>query len=337
MHKQLTGQLESTDKELLIDWLANSQGNRETQQDISHIWELSKNYEPSFQPNVDQAYERFAKRIKSSPNVSKATIQETKTGKIRAFRGWMRYAAIGVILLASVAIWQFYKYNNVTEIMVSTIDDEIRTLDLADGSKIWLNERSVLNYPDKFRGSERVVELEGEGYFDIVSNYKRPFVVKGGAADVRVIGTSFNLNTHGNNSLFEVEVKEGTVEIVPIGSDEKLILTENERGYYDTNNKKFLEKELLKSSNADYFVTNKYSFIDSKYTYVFNILSKVYDVEFEFADDALETCTFTSPIEFDRDNIQATINVIESAYKHRNLEITRQEEGKYLISGTGCN
>ena len=336
LHKQLTGQLESADKQLLLDWLAHSSENQETKEDIAHIWDLSKNYTPAFTPNVDKSFEKFSQRIKSDNNGSPQQ-KEAEVIKLRTPRMWLRYAAIGIVAIAAVFVWRLTQYYNVTDLMVSTIEDEIIQVTLADETLVWLNEKSELSYPDKFRGKERVVSLTGQAFFDVTENQNKPFIINGGSAYVKVLGTSFSVTTDNDNGLMEVEVKDGTVSINPVGSEEELVISKNEKGYYDTINKKFLDKELLSVSNADYFVTNSYRFEDSKYSFVFKILADVYEVEFELASEELNDCKLTSPIEFDKDNINEMIQTLEQVYAHRNLKINRISDSRYLIESDPCN
>lgn len=332
LHKQLTDQLEPPDRELLIDWLENSSRNVEEQRDVSKVWELSGNYDPPFKPDIEKSFEKFSKRLKAD-----SVPPQTKIPALNPIKTWMKFAAFGIILLGSILVWQLAKSLNVEQIMVSTISDEVKVIDLDDGTKVWINEKSSFSYPDKFNLNERIVSLEGEAYFDVAQDSDRPFLIKGGGANVRVIGTSFSFDTNNATGLMEVEVKEGTVEIKPVGSSETLVLTKNEKGYYDATKKLFLAKELLSVSNADFFVTNKYQFVNSKYPFVFEVLSSVYDVDFFFENEGLEGCEFTSPIEFDKNNIQSTINVIERAYSHRNLKISQVSDSRYSISGNPCN
>jgi ferric-dicitrate binding protein FerR (iron transport regulator) len=332
LHKQLTDQLEPPDKELLLDWLENSSRNVEEQRDVSKIWELSGNYDPPFKPDVNKSFEKFSKRLKAD-----AVPPQTNVIPLNPIRNWMKFAAIGVVLLGAIFVWQLSRSMNVEQVIVSTISNEVKALDLEDGSKVWINEKSSFSYPDKFVSNERIVTLDGEAFFDVAGDASRPFTIKGGEADVSVLGTSFSFDTNNPNGLMEVEVREGTVEIRPNGSSQTLVLTKNEKGFYDPQNKKFLEKELLSVSNADFFVTNKYRFVNSKYTFVFEVLSRVYDVDFVFGNEGLEDCEFTSPIEFDRNNIQSTINVIETAYSHKNLKLRKVSDVRYEITGDPCN
>lgn len=85
---------------------------------------------------------------------------------------------------------------------------------LADGSKVWLNAGSSLNYPVAFVGSERKVSVSGEAYFEVAHDASKPFVVHNGSLDVRVLGTHFNVNafTEDDNNI-KVTLIEGSVKI----------------------------------------------------------------------------------------------------------------------------
>ncbi|WP_235295922.1 FecR family protein [Portibacter marinus] len=333
LHRQLTDQLDGADRQLLIDWLAHSSQNVEEQQKVSQVWELSKGYTPTYEPDVDKSFQKFQKRLQADL----PSQQPAKVIPLNPIKDWMKYAAIGVILIGALIVWQVSNSLNVDQLMVSTITNEVKSIDLVDGTKVWVNEKSTFTYPSKFINGNREVILEGEAFFDVEENKKKPFIIRTEAANVQVLGTSFSVNTANKDGLMEVEVKEGTVRVTPEGSSMSMDVTMNEKLYYDTSEKMFLAKEQLAVSNADFFVTNKYRFEDSKYTYVFGILERVYDVDFEFESEGLENCTFTSPIEFDKENINNTIKVIEAAYKNRNLTITKQGDAKYSINADPCN
>lgn len=71
---------------------------------------------------------------------------------------------------------------------------------LSDGSEVYLNANSRLIYPKVFKKAERVVTLEGEGYFKIAHNSDKPFIVRCGALQVRVLGTEFNVYGYNSSS-----------------------------------------------------------------------------------------------------------------------------------------
>ena len=86
-------------------------------------------------------------------------------------------------------------------------------LTLADGTKVWLNAASSLKFPTTFTGAERVVELTGEGYFEVVHNSKQPFKVKTASQTVQDIGTQFNVNSYADEDASATTLVEGRVKI----------------------------------------------------------------------------------------------------------------------------
>lgn len=85
---------------------------------------------------------------------------------------------------------------------------------LPDGSHVWLNAASSLRYPVAFGKQERLVELSGEGYFEIVHNKKKPFKVKTADQQVVVLGTHFNVNAYPEDHVSKTTLLEGSVRII---------------------------------------------------------------------------------------------------------------------------
>jgi len=86
-------------------------------------------------------------------------------------------------------------------------------VELADGSKVWLNATSSLRFPTAFVGNERNVELTGEGYFEIAPNATKPFQVKVDDISVRVLGTHFNINSYSDEPDIKTTLLEGRVSV----------------------------------------------------------------------------------------------------------------------------
>lgn len=83
---------------------------------------------------------------------------------------------------------------------------------LSDGSMVCLHPGSRLAFPVEFSGTERVVKLEGEAYFDVVHDSHRPFIVITSQTETTVLGTEFNVNTHDGTSTTVTLVK-GRVQV----------------------------------------------------------------------------------------------------------------------------
>ncbi|WP_207423277.1 FecR family protein [Desertivirga brevis] len=84
---------------------------------------------------------------------------------------------------------------------------------LPDGTKVWLNAASSLHYPTAFKGKERRVELDGEGYFEVAKNKAKPFHVEADGTDVEVLGTHFNISSYSQDQNFKTTLLEGAVKV----------------------------------------------------------------------------------------------------------------------------
>ena len=86
-------------------------------------------------------------------------------------------------------------------------------LTLSDGTQVYLNAESRIKFPVAFKGKERVVELSGEAYFKVVKNTACPFIVRLDGAEVKVLGTSFNVRSYANENGVVTTLVEGKVEM----------------------------------------------------------------------------------------------------------------------------
>jgi transmembrane sensor len=84
---------------------------------------------------------------------------------------------------------------------------------LPDGSKVWLNSASSLKFPVAFTGTERNVELTGEGYFEVAKNKAKPFNVKVKDIEVAVLGTHFNIMAYNDEAAVKTTLLEGSVRL----------------------------------------------------------------------------------------------------------------------------
>jgi ferric-dicitrate binding protein FerR (iron transport regulator) len=97
-------------------------------------------------------------------------------------------------------------YNTLT-----TLKGETYATVLSDGTKVWLNAGSSLRYPVAFDGLDRTVQITGEAYFEVAHNAQKPFHVRTGDMDVRVLGTHFNINAYGDEAMVTTTLLEGKV------------------------------------------------------------------------------------------------------------------------------
>ncbi len=93
---------------------------------------------------------------------------------------------------------------------------------LSDGTRVWLNAESSIEYPVTFSGKERLVRISGEAYFEVAKDAAKPFRVSVNDVVVEVLGTHFNVNGYRDEPFTSITLAEGTVK-VSSGADEKLL------------------------------------------------------------------------------------------------------------------
>ena len=109
-------------------------------------------------------------------------------------------------------------------------------IQLSDGTNIWLNARSTMNYPAYFTGNSRDVQLEGEGYFEVKQHNHQPFIVHTHTYDIKVLGTKFNVESYKDPDDFSTALMEGSVEITSqINPDQPVLLSPGHQAIHENN------------------------------------------------------------------------------------------------------
>jgi ferric-dicitrate binding protein FerR (iron transport regulator) len=148
--------------------------------------------------------------------------EKMRPGRIRRWKVWVAAAAIILLLTGTyIYVQQIGSKSGgladreklLSMTFVNPLGGAQKELILADGSKVWLNAGSVLKYPQQFTGSERLVELSGEGFFDVTGNSGRPFRVLIKDAEVEVLGTFFAVMAYDNEAGSRTSVASGAVKI----------------------------------------------------------------------------------------------------------------------------
>ena len=98
------------------------------------------------------------------------------------------------------------------------------SLVLSDGTKVFLNADSELKYPVEFSDGKRIVDLKGEAYFEVHKDSLRPFIVRMNGAEVTVLGTSFNVNTYGDDGQIYTTLVNGSVRVSSVKNGQAEVL-----------------------------------------------------------------------------------------------------------------
>lgn len=158
---------------------------------------------------------------------------------------------------------------------------------LNDGTKLFLDSGSRVQIPENFGIDSRTVKLEGEGYFEVVSDPDKPFVVNSYNAFVQVLGTKFNLRAWEEAGKVEVAVAEGKVSFgVKEISDKQIILN---KGFSSTLSKtgELSEPKQVDISKYLSWINGEMSFDDVTVSEVLAQVERWYDIQFSLKDSTI--------------------------------------------------
>ncbi|MFL5385347.1 MAG: FecR family protein [Longimicrobiaceae bacterium] len=144
----------------------------------------------------------------------------------------LRAAAIAGLLVGGAAVWRIAAPRGPEPMaVVATAAGATRTVVLDDGSRVTLGAASRLEHPRRFRGNAREVVLEGEAFFEVAHDARRPFTVRSGGALTRVLGTRFDVRGYAGEPV-RVVVESGRVRLRPAGAgaDTGVVLVRGELG-----------------------------------------------------------------------------------------------------------
>ncbi|MGN6419184.1 MAG: FecR domain-containing protein [Pseudobacter sp.] len=140
---------------------------------------------------------------------STVSLDDAKDGLIAAQQGANAVLKNGSLSYAAANAGGTIVYNT-----LSTPKGRQFHMELADGSKVWLNAGSSIRFPTAFQGSERKVEITGEAYFEVAPNSASPFIVNvNNRAAIEVLGTSFNINAYDNEEQLSTTLFSGSVRM----------------------------------------------------------------------------------------------------------------------------
>ncbi|MDR1160742.1 MAG: FecR domain-containing protein [Tannerellaceae bacterium] len=120
-----------------------------------------------------------------------------------------------LLLLGSSYLFSLYQsgYRETSFQQINVPAGSRTSVTLPDGSLVWLNSNTTLSYPNLFSGKKRTVELDGEAYFEVAKDDKMPFIVKAGEHNIKVLGTTFNVEAYTKDTAFKVSLFTGKVKI----------------------------------------------------------------------------------------------------------------------------
>jgi transmembrane sensor len=223
------------DKDLNHYWERWIASNPDRLEDIKLAKQILLNLQfPAPSPSVETKREVLDKLLKDDPKaVSSIVPSHTKiTFWDSIYQSW-RVAGILVVILAISFLFHRFGHDNSHEVELqtpswvaitkSTNYGEKLNFALPDGSLVWLNAGSSLEFPSAFVDSVRLVKLKGEGFFEVAEDPDKPFKVQSESLTITALGTSFNVNNRDLNEL-RVSLVTGKVVVEDSSHEEEYFL-----------------------------------------------------------------------------------------------------------------
>lgn len=188
------------------------------------------------------------------------------------------------------------------------------SLTLADGSRVWLNSGSVLEFPATFSGKKREIRLaSGEMYIKVSPDSDKPFYVHTSNFEVKVYGTAFNLSAYDDQTSSIVLV-EGSVALKRHGDKEEMALRPNELASYDSQSGSFNRQQV----DVNNYISWREGYLTLDKTPMTELLQRIeryYNLSFNYEQDVnlqKRTCTGKIYLSEDIDNVMTTIALLSS-------------------------
>lgn len=178
---------------------------------------------------------------------------------------------------------------------------------LSDGTKVWLNADSKLSYPNYFTGDRRIVNLDGEAYFE-VSKAKKPFIVKTAQQEVEVLGTIFNINAYGDELQTSTTLLEGSVVVTHEATREQRKLLPGQQALATARKIRVQNKDV---QDVVAWKSGKFSFEGKSFKQVMNELARWYDLKIVYKGDIPEMTFFGDA--YRSNNLGIVLGALQSA------------------------
>ncbi|MFD1872876.1 FecR family protein [Hymenobacter bucti] len=286
--RYLARQTSSDENERLATWVAQSPENERTFEQLKTVWQASQT--PAAPAETSAALGRLKARL-AQPTLA-AELAAAPAPTAPPVRRWrLRLArpaqlAVLVVFIMSVLGGVYFYGRPVPAVayrVYRTPAGQPQRLRLADGSVVTLAPQSELRYPAQFGAGSREVYLEGEAFFEVSKDPRRPFRVHSGAWVTQVLGTKFNVSAVPGASQLAVSLVEGKVQVTD--KQDKYLLTPGqqlraERATGRIYRQAFDRQQVLAWRN------NQLIFKNEKLADAANQLERRYGVKLVFADSA---------------------------------------------------
>jgi transmembrane sensor len=202
---------------------------------------------------------------------------------------------------------------------------------LADGTIVYMNSFSRLRFPIEFTGKTREVYLDGEAYFDVAEDSRHPFIVHTNKADVKVLGTEFNIMTYANEEDTQITLVKGLVNVKVANN-----YTSINPGEQVSINNRSLEEEVKTVDVSKYISWREglYKFESATLEQLLKYMERRYDISYFFERESVKYLRFTGAFD-NKSSVEQIFGMIEQMtdvkFEMQQVKFEMQDGRKILI------
>jgi len=325
IHLHLSGEISPEEEQALQQWLAAAPENRAVFAKLEKIWRAYQPREPDDIPDRELVWSRLEQSLQLQSAAQPPSLLRADHPVTR--KSWFsdNYFRAGLLAVAATVLFFVYTTLQSPETWRTHATGYAQTeiMELPDHSRVRLNAVSEIRFAREFADSVRMVELQGEGFFEVVPG-ARPFVVKTPHAEIRVLGTSFDVYARGEKT--EVIVMEGLVQLNAVSAVERgrILLRANERSIVRAQHAP-TPAEGVDAAYLIGWLHNRFVFHKTPLAEAVAEIERRHAVHIRLVDEALGTLTMSGAFE-DR----STDSTLQAFCLALNLNMAREGD-TYLI------
>lgn len=277
--KYLLGEADATEKIKADQWINASPEHKKHFEQLGQVWQMSGMITAN-SPSEEEAWARFRRLVPSE--------KKSRPQPHLSLKKWVAAAAVLCVVVSGAWMWYRHNYSSAGLLTIASKNTPL-TDTLIDKTVVTLNKNSTLSYRSQFGSENRVVQLQGEAFFNVTQQQNHPFIVHVNDITVTVLGTSFNINEA--KGTVEVIVKTGSVKVT--GKKDEVQLHSGEKVVVSDNGAK-LQKEKTDDELYNYYSTQEFVCNNTPLSELVSALNKAYDSRIRIANPQLENLRITT-------------------------------------------
>ncbi|MCB0733712.1 MAG: FecR domain-containing protein [Bacteroidetes bacterium] len=299
--RYFSGEADTAERTRVEEWRDASADNRDVFASLKLMWtESSANHfsseDSSFQPDVQAAW--------------KLVEQQTTQQPVTRRSGRYMIAAAAILLIVTSSVFLLMRSLLPTEHMVEHRANQTEQIKLSDGSEITANASSIIRYSESYGKTNRRVQMKGEAFFEVAPNKQMPFIIEAGGIQVKVVGTSFNVDQKPDSTVVEVET--GRVELRQ--GKQLIVLNPGEKGVFLVREKRLIHRGVGDVINQ-FWRNRRLSFRKTPLNVVIGVLNESYQVNIALKEPSLGEQPIT--VRFEDQELSTVLDILTATLNLR--------------------